>query len=151
MKNTALFIVFYLMFTCLVFSQGTQTNNKHTQDIHSLIASYTEAREKKDSLLLNSILTTDIDQLVSSGVWRRGKQECMKGMMRSSTSNPGSRSIKVETIRFLNSESVIADARYEIQNADGSARKMWSTFMVVYNEDRWKIAAIRNMLPAVRH
>ncbi|TDI72183.1 MAG: DUF4440 domain-containing protein, partial [Bacteroidetes bacterium] len=33
-------------------------------------------------------------------------------------------------------------------NADGTARKMWSTFIVVRNEDGWKIAAIRNMLPA---
>ncbi len=148
MKNISLFIVFNLMTTCLVFAQHTESNIKHTQDIHSLIDSYTEAREKKDSLLLNSILTADIDQLVSSGVWRRGKQESMKGMMRSSTSNPGSRSITVEKIRFLNSESAIVDARYVIQNADGTARKMWSTFMVVYNEDRWKIAAIRNMLPA---
>jgi len=72
MKNIALFIVFNLMVSCLVFSQETETNNKHTRDIHSLIANYTEAREKKDSLLLSSILTTDIDQLVSSGVWRRG-------------------------------------------------------------------------------
>ncbi len=148
MKNIALFIVFNLMVSCLVFSQETETNNKHTRDIHSLIANYTEAREKKDSLLLSSILTTDIDQLVSSGVWRRGKEESMKGMMRSSTSNPGSRSIKVEKIRFLNSQSAIADARYVIQNADGTARKMWSTFIVVRNEDGWKIAAIRNMLPA---
>ena len=148
MKNIALFIVFNLVVSCLVFAQETETNNKQTRDIHSLINCYTEAREKKDSLLLSSILTTDIDQLVSSGVWRRGKEESMKGMMRSSTSNPGSRSINIEKIRFLNSESAIVDARYVIQNADGTARKMWSTFMVVYTEDRWKIAAIRNMLPA---
>jgi len=148
MKNIAFFILFNLMAAGSIFSQDIQTNNKQTQAIHALIDSYTEAREKKDSVLLNSILTSDIDQLVSSGVWRRGKEESMKGMMRSSSSNPGSRSITVENIRFLNSESAIADARYVIQNADGTARKMWSTFIVVFSEDRWKIAGIRNMLPA---
>jgi len=40
------------------------------------------------------------------------------------------------------------DARYEIQNADGTTRKMWDTFIVVLDNDAWKISAIRNMLPA---
>jgi len=101
MKNITLFIVFNLMVTGSVFSQDTQTNIKPTQDIHSLIDSYFEAREKNDSLLLNSILTNDIDQLVSSGVWRKGKVESMQGMMNSSTSKPGSRSLNIEKIRLI--------------------------------------------------
>lgn len=72
----------------------------------------------------------------------------MQGMLRSSTSNPGQRTLTVENIRFLNLESAIVDARYEIENADGSVRKMWSTFVAVQDQDRWKITAIRNMLPA---
>jgi len=47
----------------------------------------------------------------------------------------------------LNAESALVDTRYEIANADGSIRKMWSTFIVVYEGNRWKITAIRNMLP----
>ena len=38
--------------------------------------------------------------------------------------------------------------RYEIQNADGSVRKMWSSFVVVDDKKTWKITAIRNMEPA---
>ncbi len=77
-----------------------------------------------------------------------GKKESMKGMLKSSVSNPRTRTLKIEKIRFLNSVSAIVDARYQIQNAHGTVRKMWSTFIVVYEEDRWKIAAIKNMLPA---
>ncbi len=106
------------------------------------------ARETRDSELLKAILATDVDQLVSSGEWRRGVDEALKGMMRSSASRPGSRSLTVEKIRFLNPGSGIADARYEIKNTDGTVRKMWSTFIVTYQDKRWKIAAIRNMLPA---
>lgn len=145
MKNIFLFILFNLLATTFLYGQDAIVIDK--QEINSLIDNYAQAREKKDALMLRSILTTDMDQLVSSGEWRNGIDASMKGMLRSSVGNPGSRTIIVEKIRFLNSECGIADARYEILNADGTARKMWSTFMVVYKGEGWKIAAIRNMLP----
>lgn len=147
MKTIILFVLVNVVGTTIMHAQESIANEQK-QDIHSLIDTYTQAREKKDAVLLESILATDIDQLVSSGTWRRGKEESMKGMLRSSQSNPGTRSIIIENIRFLNSECGIVDARYEIQNADGTTRKMWSTFIVVYNENMWKISAIRNMLPS---
>ncbi len=60
------------------------------------------ARAKKDTLLLRNILTEDIDQLVSSGKWRKGKEESMKGMLQSSENNPGTRTLNIENIRLLN-------------------------------------------------
>ncbi len=147
MKNIFLFVLFNFMVTTLVCAQDAISNQQQEQDIYSLIDTYTQAREKKDTVLLKRILTSDVDQLVSSGEWRNGIKESVKGMMRSSKSKPGSRTIKIEKIRFLNAKSGIVDARYEIQNNDGTARKMWSTFIVVYHEDLWKITAIRNMLP----
>ncbi len=148
MKKTALFILIILTNTNSIFAQYTSDTNKQKQEIYSLIEKYTASRETMDTVLLKSILTPDVDQLVSSGEWRNGIEGAMKGMVRSSTSNPGDRSIKIENIRFLSTESAIADARYEIQNTDGTVRKMWSTFIVVYKEEMWKITAIRNMLPA---
>ncbi len=132
----------------LIYAQDTTSNTQKRQGIYDLVDTYAQAREKKDSVLLASILAADVDQLVSSGAWRKGKKESMKGMLQSSASNPGTRTLKIEKIRFLDSESAIADARYQIQNADGTFRKMWSTFIVVYEKDGWKITAIRNMLPA---
>jgi len=70
------------------------------------------------------------------------------GMLRSSESNPRSRKLIVERIRLITPESGIVDARYEIQNPDGTVRKMWSTFVVVRENKKWKITAIRNMLPS---
>ncbi len=112
-----------------------------------MIDQYALAREKKDTVLLKNILTEDIDQLVSSGEWRTGMNESIKGMLKSSESNTSSRKLIVDKIRLLNSADAIVDARYEIQNSDGTIRKMWSTFVVVYSGGKWKISAIRNMLP----
>jgi len=94
------------------------------------------------------VFATEIDQLTSSGEWRSGKQNAIDGVMRSSASRPGARTITVDKIRFLTSASAIADARYEIKNTDGTIRKMWSTFIVVIEGTNWKIGGIRNMLPA---
>lgn len=118
--------------------------------ITTLIAQYAQAREAQDTSLLKSILTEDIDQLVSSGEWRRGIGTAVAGMQRSSDTNPGTRTLTVEHIRMLTPNAAIADARYVIERTDGSARRMWSTFIVKLIDGRWKIAAIRNMLPTGR-
>lgn len=139
-----------LTFTIVVsgFTQNMANRNEHNEAIQSLIEDYTRSRETKDTTLLRSILMPEIDQLVSSGEWRIGIETATKGMMQSSATNPGERTITIEQIRFINPESAIVDARYEIHNSDGTARKMWSTFIVVRANDKWKITAIRNMLPA---
>jgi hypothetical protein len=69
-------------------------------------------------------------------------------MMRSSANSPGTRRLVVEKIQGITAASAIVDCRYEIKNADGSTRKMWSTFIVVEEKGVWKIMSIRNMLPA---
>jgi uncharacterized protein (TIGR02246 family) len=144
MKNRMILMVVNLMIVVIVHAQDATTN----QEIHALIDQYTQARETKDTALLDRILAPDVDQLVSSGTWRNDKKESMKGMLQSSQNNPGTRKITIEKVRMLNASSGIVDTKYEIENTDGSTRKMWSTFIVVYHEDRWKISAIRNMLPA---
>lgn len=130
------------------FSQNHPQAKAESQEILNLINSYSKSRDTKDTVLLKKILTKEIDQLVSSGEWRTGIDAAIKGMMESSTNNPGTRSLHVERIRFLGDDVALVDARYEIKNPDESIRKMWSSFSVVDNGKGWKIAAIRNMLPA---
>ncbi len=143
-------VALHLLLPASLSAQGKIERDKQTRDIYSLIDNYSLAREKKDTVLLKDILTGDIDQLVSTGEWRNGIGESVQGMLRSSASSPGTRTLTVEKVRFLDSKNAIADARYEIRNADGSTRKMWSTFIVVEQNGRWKIAAIRNMLPSAQ-
>jgi hypothetical protein len=56
----------------------------------------------------------------------------------------------VEKIKMLTASSAIVDCRYEIQEANGSVRKMWSSFIAVSENGKWKISAIRNMLPSAQ-
>jgi len=149
MKKTAL--LFLLHFTGSMFSYGQHTtspNDKHQKAITSLIDQYSQAREKRDTTLLKTILTSDVDQLVSTGEWRVGINAAVDGMMKSSANSPGTRTLHIEKIQMITASSALVDCRYEIQNTDNTARKMWSTFIVVADKETWKIRAIRNMLPA---
>lgn len=150
MKNIGLFS--FLNITCILILYGqNNTPDVHQQKaIASLIDQYAEAREKRDTLLLKSILTTDVDQLVSTGEWRNGMGASVEGMLKSSVTSPGTRTLNIAKIRMVTPNSAIVDCKYEIQNKDGTTRKMWSTFIVVSARGIWKISAIRNMLPAAQ-
>lgn len=113
-------------------------------DIESLISRYAAARDtlSPDKAAIESLFLQDADQLVSSGIWRRGREELVRGMMRSSRNNRDDRRIEVEAVRLVMDDVAVVDTRYVI-----GERKMWSTFVVLKSDDGWRIAAIRNMKP----
>ena len=148
MKDIFLFLVLYLVFTPLLHSQNLPPDDNQRKQIEILIDKYSQAREKRDTVLLKNILMPEVDQLVSTGEWRNGIAASVKGMLQSSTNSPEARTLKIEKIRLLKPNSAIVDCKYEIQNSDGTPRKMWSTFIVVSEKGIWKISAIRNMLPS---
>lgn len=143
MKN----IVVLLVLQSSVMLLHAQTDEQR-KALTGLIDQYSQARENRDTVLLKKILTDGVDQLVSTGEWRTGLRSAVDGMMRSSSSNPGKRTLTVDKIQMLDNDAAIVDCRYEIQNTDGTMRKMWSTFIVMAHKGNWKICAIRNMLPA---
>lgn len=122
---------------------------KDEDAVRDLIRAYVEARGQRDGSRLSSMLAPDADQLVSTGEWRKGRGELVRGMLASSESNAGARTVRVEAVRFIAPGAAIADGRYEIAGTDsGQARRMWSTFVVARENGVWRIQAIRNMLPS---
>ena len=139
--------------TLLALQQSTEPgSSRHSHDekaIRELITRYVEAREKTDPAAVEALFTPDADQLVSSGEWRRGRASLVAGATASSRRSPGHRSISIDNIRFLSPGIAIVDGRYELTGQNGAPpRKMWSTLIVQRSKAGWKIAAIRNMLPA---
>ena len=117
--------------------------------IAAVISQYVRAREARDPQAIAALFTTDADQLVSSGEWRRGREAVVKGTMASSAATGGARAIHVETLRNVGPNVAIVDGRYEISGlAGGATRRMWTSFIVVRQDGAWRISAIRNMLPA---
>jgi uncharacterized protein (TIGR02246 family) len=143
-----------LITACLVgltlFGGGPQSGSDRATDeqaVRAVVRHYVEARELRDPKAVAALFTADADQLVSSGEWRLGRDNVVTGSLTSSAQTGGKRAIDVERVRFVSSEVAIADGRYSILG-DGNDRWMWSTFVMVKSSGSWRIAAIRNMLPA---
>jgi uncharacterized protein (TIGR02246 family) len=115
--------------------------------VREVVRKYTDARDhvvnQDAAKTLESLFTPDADQLVSNGTWRKGREEVVRGSIASSQSETGKRTITVESVRFLSPTVALADARYELGD-----RKMWTTLLITRDQSGWRIAAIRNMLPA---
>lgn len=124
------------------------SSNSDTEAIRSVVAQYMQARNHKDAGALRALLTQHADQLVSSGKWRRGVDRLVRGAMASSQKEAGNSSIAIEHIRLLDPEIAIADGRYQTTSSSGRVRKMWTTLVLKRVGNNWRIAAIRNMLPA---
>ncbi|WP_276501775.1 hypothetical protein [Terrimonas pollutisoli] len=148
MKKIFLFLLLNSVSIIFLYAQNDSPTAQQRKAISFLIDQYSKAREESDTVLLKTILTTNVDQLVSTGEWRNGIGMAVQGMLKSSTNSPGTRTLQIDKIRMLNPTTAIVDCRYEIQNTDSTMRRMWSTFVVVTEKSGWKISAIRNMLPA---
>lgn len=117
--------------------------------IRELVQKYLDAREQNDPAAVEALFTADADQLVSSGEWRKGRSELVKGTLASSQRTGGKRNISIESIRFVVPDVALADGRYTLTGlANGAQRSMWTTLVLKREAGGWRIAAIRNMLPA---
>ena len=128
---------------------AAQSDSGQETAVRRVVSDYVAAREHGDAAAVEALFTDHADQLVSSGEWRRGRAELVRGTLASSRSNAGARTVTVRAVRFPTPDVAIADGEYVIGGTPGAAaRNMWSTFVMVRSGGRWRIDAIRNMLPA---
>ena len=117
--------------------------------IHQVVQSYVAARERASAVEIAALFTADADQLTSSGQWRRGRDALVRGTLASSKANAGARAITIKTVRLPAPDVAIADGEYVIAaSQSGATRQMWTSFVLIRADGRWRISAIRNMLPA---
>ncbi|MDQ2776235.1 MAG: SgcJ/EcaC family oxidoreductase [Acidobacteriota bacterium] len=141
----------YVLLAAPMHAQSLPNDSGEIQ-IRQLVQQYMDARNSKNGAAIRSLFTTDADQLVSTGEWRKGIAALVQGAMASSRKETGKSAITVESIRLLEPNVAIADGRYETSNAaTGQSRSMWTTLVLKHTDLGWRIAAIRNMLPAPNH
>ncbi len=127
---------------------ASTTREQDIAAIRAVVASYVAARDLRDPTAVGALFTPDADQYTTSGEWRRGQTAIVAGTARSSAQNPGERRIRVESVRIITADVAIVDGPYEIvaEGADAAAtRRMWTSLVLVRQEDGWRITAIRNM------
>jgi uncharacterized protein (TIGR02246 family) len=132
---------------CLLAALQTPAPASQEASIRRVVADYLSAREARDAQALGALFTDDADQLTSAGEWRKGRDEVVRGTLASSERTGDKRTITIESVRFPQPDLAIADGRYELTSGQ-DVRRMWTSFVLVRDGTRWRIAAIRNMLPA---
>lgn len=119
--------------------------------IRGVIRAFIATRESGDAAGLAALLTADVDQQQTSGNVRRGRDAVVTGTMSTQRETGGTRTIAVESVRFLGDDVAIADGRYDsVGRADGTEQKMLTSMVLRREGGGWKIAAIRNALPTGR-
>jgi len=125
---------------------------EHASDeaaIRAVVQAFLDTRDRNDAAALAALLTADVDQQQTSGNMRRGRDAVVKGSLATQQSTGGKRTITLESIRFVTADVAIADGRYDsLGRADGSDRHMLTSMVLKREAGHWKIAAIRNSLPA---
>ena len=116
-------------------------------DVRNLVEAYTNARDARDPAAVAALFTSDADQVTTGGEWRRGRDQIRSGTADASRRNPGVRRISIEAVRFVTRDVAIADGPYQIATGDATARRIWTTLVLVRTPDGWRISAVRNMTP----
>jgi uncharacterized protein (TIGR02246 family) len=133
---------------CMMFAQTNASSDEAA--VRDVVQKYVNARELRDPKAVEELFTEDADQLVSDGVWRKGREAIVKGTLASSQQSGGHRTIEVESVRFLSPDVAVADGRYTLAGTNGApARLMWTSILLT-RKNGWRIAGIRNMLPAAQ-
>lgn len=136
-----------LMLVTTLLASGQAPPATPEAGVRAVVARYLDARDHRDAKAVGELFTEDADQLTSSGDWRKGREEIVRGTLASSDRTGGTRTITIQTVRFPTKDVAIADGRYELNNAQ-ERRLMWTSFVMVQQAGQWRISAIRNMLPA---
>jgi len=137
---------FFLAATAIGQTSGSETDER---EIRELVAQYVSARNSHDAAATRRLFTSDADQLVSTGEWRKGADDLVRGAMGSSQKEAAKSTITIESIRFVTPAVALVDGRYETVSAStGATRKMWTALLLTKMAQGWRISAIRNMLPA---
>jgi uncharacterized protein (TIGR02246 family) len=133
---------------CLAFASSapgqSPAGNADQAAVRDIVRRYTQARELSDPKAIEALFTLDADQYTSSGEWRRGMAQLVKGMLETSARNPGTREITIAAVRFVTPDVAIVDGEY---TTGPDARRLWTTLTVKRDGRNWKIAAIRNIAP----
>jgi uncharacterized protein (TIGR02246 family) len=137
------------MIVCSPAAGQGPVSAKDDKAIRDVVQKYVAAREASDPRAIEALFTKDADQLVSDGTYRKGRDELVRGMLESSRNTGGHRSTSVESIRPLTENVVVVNGRYlQTGLAGGTQRDMRTTLILIREAAGWRIAAIRNMLPA---
>lgn len=141
--------LFFLLVTVSVAAEAQDTVDRSADEsaIRQVTQDYIARRDEGDEAGLRALLTENIDQRLTSGRMRLGRDEVVSGSLGSTQSSGGKRVITLKDIRFLGADVAIANGNYDsLGRANGTDLHMQTTIIFWRFDGKWHIDAIRNAL-----
>ena len=148
MRNLRILCLLLVALSFAMLYGQARSSAGDSRAVRDVVAQYMRARNNKDAKAIPRLFTSDADQLVSTGEWRRGLSNLVRGTTASSRREMGRSSIAIQNVRFIDPDVAIVDGRYQTTALSGAVRNMWTTLILKRTPSGWRITAIRNMLPA---
>jgi uncharacterized protein (TIGR02246 family) len=145
---TSLILLSSIAAACSVSAQTQRNRAEDEAEIRRIVQAFIDTREGDDRDALEALLSSDADQLVTTGNMRTGVAAVVDGSLTTTQSAGGRRIIEIRTIRFLTDDVAIGDGPYNVVDRPNGPDRHYLTTIVFRREaGGWKIAAIRNMQP----
>ena len=130
----------------MLCAAGTKGSPEDESAIRKVLAESMAAFNEHRPNLIPEATTDDFDVVNPPGTYTRGKpdfQEAFRGAFRSAKMVG-----TVDRIRFIRPDVALVDGTFEISGSDITpAPKGFRTFVLVKENGRWKITALRQMIP----
>ena len=126
-------------------AQDTADRSADESAIRQVTQDYIARRDEGDEAGLRALLTEKVDQRLTSGRMRLGRDAVVSGSLGSTQNSGGKRVITLNDIRFLGADVAIANGNYDsLGRADGTDLYMRTTIVFWRVDGKWRIDAIRN-------
>jgi uncharacterized protein (TIGR02246 family) len=130
----------------MLCAAGTKGSPEDDSAIRKLLADNTAAFNQHRGDLISEASTDDFDLVNPPGTYTSGKpdlREAFTGAFRNAKVVA-----TIERIRYIRSDVALVDGTFEISGSDLTpAPKGLRTFVLVKEGGRWKITALRQMIP----
>lgn len=137
----------FLLVTAGVAAEAQDAPDRSADEsaIRQVTQDYIARRDEGDETGLRALLTEKVDQRLTSGRMRLGRDAVVSGSLGSTQNSGGKRVITLVDIRFLGADVAIANGNYDsLGRADGTDLYMRTTIIFWRVDGEWRIDAIRN-------
>ena len=144
-KRLGLLVVTFVTMSAPALAEDAVDRSADESAIRQVTQDYIARRDEDDEAGLRALLTENVDQRLTSGRMRLGRDEVVSGSLGSTQNSGGERVITLNDIRFLGADVAIANGNYDsLGRADGTDLYMRTTIVFWRVDGRWRIDAIRN-------
>jgi len=140
-----------MSFAVMLCAAATKGTPEDEQAIRKLIAEIEAGWNRHDAKAVSALATEDFDIVVPPGNYTGGRAENETGLQRSfSTVFKNARdTVTIDRIRFIRPDVALVDGTFEITGSEipGPPPKGLQTLLLVREDGRWMVTALRRMIP----